>query len=230
MTCWELLGISPTNNREEIEEAYTAQRKFVAEQDLAELDRARHDAFAEARLASQEPQSRVTTPISETQSAPVVEQESAARPLNARDQQVAREVVIQIEAMLHDSIRCQDPQIWRAILAEPPADSDPIREAIGGSLHPRIKPLLNAGELSQPVVAFLAQWFGWPELEAVNEQQIADSDVMAERDRDFSDNTPGAESTSGDKPQGGVSFWPAVLGWVVALVVLTSIFNHLTGS
>ena len=52
MTCWELLGISPTNDRQEIEEAYTAQRKFVADQDLADLDRARREAFAEAGLAS----------------------------------------------------------------------------------------------------------------------------------------------------------------------------------
>jgi len=80
------------------------------------------------------------------------------------------------------------------------------------------------------VVAFLAQWFGWPELEAVNEQQAANSDVMAERDSGFSDNPSGSDSASSDKHQGGVSFWPAVLGWVVALIVLTSIFSNLTGS
>ena len=230
MTCWELLGISPTNDRQEIEEAYTAQRKFVADQDLADLDRARREAFAEAGLASYEPP--VQRAVAEPETAPVKEAASAspARPLSARDQQVAREVVIQIEAMLHDSARCQDPQVWRAILAEPPADSDPIREAVSDALHPRIKPLLNAGELSQPVVAFLAQGFGWPELEAVNEQQAANSDVMAERDSGFSDNPSGSDSASSDKHQGGVSFWPAVLGWVVALIVLTSIFSNLTGS
>lgn len=229
MTCWELLGISPTSDRQEIEEAYTEQRKFVAEHDLADLDRARRDAFVEAGLSSQEPQSPAAAE-SEARSVSVIEDEDTVRPLNARDQQVAREVVIQVEAMLYDSARCQDPQVWRAILTEPPADNDHIREAISDSLHPRIKPLLNAGELSQPVVAFLAQWFGWPELDAVNEQQVANTDVMAERDRGFSDDVGGSESASDDKPQGGVSFWPAVLGWVVALIVLTSVFNHLTGS
>ena len=53
---------------------------------------------------------------------------------------------------------------------------------------------------------------------------------MAERDSGFSDNPSGSDSASSDKHQGGVSFWPAVLGWVVALIVLTSIFSNLTGS
>lgn len=229
MTCWEVLGINPTNNPDSIQKAYEAQRKFASGDMLSDLDEARDEAMRQAG---------VDVPVQETRtvSAGTSEPEpnrSSGGPMNARDQQVVREVVIQVDAMLNDSYRRSDANVWRAILTEPPADRDHIREAISDELYPRIKPHLDAGDLPEPVIAFLAQWLGWTELEQALEKESAPSndpfDDPARRGASSAAQN-GPDTSPKEKRQPMPNFWPAVIGWVAGLIILTSVFSNLLGS
>ncbi|TBW56003.1 J domain-containing protein [Marinobacter halodurans] len=226
MTCWEVLGISPTNNRERIEKAYASQRKFATGEALSELDDAYRQALREGGFAVSEP-----SPEPET---PAVSEAPASGPtpaLDARDQQVVREIVLQVDAMLNDSHRRSDPNIWRAILTEPPGDRDVVREAASDALYPRLKPYIDDGSLPQPVLAFLSQWFGWPELD---EAELTEERSTNDPFDDPLHRGPGAsqaENADGrEKRQPMISFWPAAIGWIAGLIILTSIFSHILGS
>lgn len=158
--------------------------------------------------------------------------------LSNEDNQVVREVVIQVDAMLHDSVHRKDANVWRAILTEPPADRDAIREVLSEKLYPRLSPSLSDGTLPQPVLAFLSQWFGWSELDdASDDHHPVTPDPLAEparrqaTDAHFSD---GEQQTGqSEQPEQRPSFnnfWPAMIGWVAALVILTVIISSFTGS
>lgn len=229
MTCWEVLGITPTNNPDRIQKAYESQRKFASGETLDNLENARDEALRQAGVALPTREEERPAPVAEEP----VPNRSESGPMNARDQQVVREVVIQVDAMLNDTYRRKDPQIWRAILAEPPADQDHIREAISDELHPRLKPHLDAGELPEPVIAFLAQWLGWPELDTALETDTSRAndpfDDPAHRGRVASADA-GSDSAPREKRQPMPNFWPAVIGWVAGLIILTSVFSNLLGS
>jgi hypothetical protein len=154
--------------------------------------------------------------------------------LTNEDNQVVREVVIQVDAMLYDDQRRKDANIWRAILTEPPADQDAIREALSEKLYPRLRPSLEDGSLPQPVLAFLSQWFGWSELDnaADNRSPATTADPLAEPgsraapDAQFS----GKEEEQSEQRPSLPNFWPAVIGWIAGLIILTSIFTSFSGS
>ncbi|WP_148862883.1 J domain-containing protein [Marinobacter fonticola] len=231
MTCWEVLGISPTNDRDRIEQAYESQKKFAAGDSLSDLDQARDEAFRQAGFDVPQRTPDSGDAFGSTDEAPRGDSRPAGVALNAEDQQVVREVVIQVDAMLNDSYRRRDPQIWRAILTEPPADQDHIREAVGDALYPRVKPHLDEGELPEPVVAFLAQWLGWPEFEAaVHNENSSSNDPFDDPVHRGSSTDNGDDSQPREKRQPMPNFWPAVIGWVAGLVILTSVFSNLLGS
>lgn len=216
MTCWEILGIDPTGDREAIDRAYEQQKKFAAGEDLERLRRAYREASGEpaesaesAETASAEAQAGITS--------------EADIELSAQDRQVVREVAIQVKALLNDSRRSADEGIWRAILAEPPADQPHIRSAIAKDLEPQIRPMADNGTFPPPVVAFLGDWFAWPELQDAGRQApVPQSPNQARAE---------PEGNSEEEPQTPVTnFWPAVVGWVVALAVLATFFDSLFGA
>ena len=128
MNCWEILGIDPTRDREAIDRAYEQQKKFAEGEDLDRLKQAYWEASG---LPDEAPQSQESgEPGPETE-------------LSAQEQQVVREVVIQVKALLNDSRRSGDEGIWRAILTEPPADQTPIRAAVGQALAQQVRPSRN---------------------------------------------------------------------------------------
>lgn len=229
MTCWDVLGITPTNERERIDAAYTSQRKFATKESVGELESAYAEALREAGFAEPQPSTAVSEPQSRTSPEPD-RSADPAQSLNARDQQVVREVVIQVQAMLNDHYRLSDPGVWRAILTEPPADRDHIREAVSDALYPQLKPLLDDGSLPEPVLAFLAQWFGWAELDEATGQGVEPAHDP------FNDPNRGGQAAaeSGDDRQDEQrpsmpGFMPAAIGWIVGLIVLTSVFSNLLG-
>lgn len=144
----------------------------------------------------------------------------ADRDLNASQSQVVREVMIQIKALLNDSGRSRDAGIWKAILCEPPADQLPLRQEIGRQLEPQLKPMAENGSFPSPVVSFLGEWFDWYSLQ----QAMAEE---AEQDYPAQDM---AEQDSDDDSLQTVNFWPAVIGWVIGLIVLATIFGGMGGS
>lgn len=222
MNCWEVLGIDPTRDRAAIDRAYEQQKKFA---DGEELDRL-HQAYREASGEAPEEMAG-SEPVSEGQASPEPQHqpEPKAAPgaeLNAEEQQIVREVVIQVKALLNDSRRAADEGIWRAILAEPPADQDHLRDAIARSLEQQVRPMADNGSFPPAVVAFLADWFGWRELESGRQPEPADQTFDREHES--------RESSFEDDSQPPVTnFWPAVIGWVVALVVLATFFDSIFG-
>ena len=141
------------------------------------------------------------------------------RELDASESQVVREVMIQIKALLNDPGRTRDAGIWKAILCEPPADQLPLRREIGRQLEPQLRPMAENGSFATPVVHFLAEWFDWHSLQGV---------VAPEDERNYPEPDTAEEGVDSDSPQ-MVNFWPAVIGWVIGLVILAILFGGMSG-
>jgi hypothetical protein len=199
MNCWEILGIEPTDDRRRIQDAYEQQLRFASEEETRRLEEAFREAVGD-------------------NSAPMVK-EGDDRALDGNESQVVREVVIQIKAMLNDSSRARDLGIWKAILNEPPADQPRLRREIGRQLEPQLRPMAENGNFPAPVAEYLGSWFGWFSPEQVQDLQD-DDHRQPEEDR--------AEAADDQQPQ-MVNFWPAVVGWIVALAVLATLFSGMGG-
>ena len=215
MNCWEILGIDPTGDHQKIRQAYEQQCKFASADEARALAR----AYREATGQSPEPvaggQDQLQASAGPATAEPV-QRESAGQELSSHDLQVAREVVIQISALLNDQYRSTDANIWKAILCEPPADQAAIRREIGHQLEPRIRPMADNGALPAPVARFLGDWFGWPGLgEAA---QAPDQQVFPE---------PSIEGDSREQPAGGGNIWVAMIGWIIGLAVVAAIFSSM---
>jgi len=219
MNCWEILGIEPTNNRDRIREAYDRQMKFASGEDAQALDRAFREATGDV------------PPASELASDDASEVACSAPPdgsLDANDAQVAREVVIQIKALLNDERRQQDVGIWKAILCEPPADQLPIRREIARSIEPQLRPMAENGNFTRPVAKFLGDWFDWFSVSEANRQPVPDHPDP----RNYPEPGVGQNEDSDDAPEQPpqmMNFWPAVIGWIVGLAILAAIFGGMGG-
>lgn len=188
MNCWEILGIEPTGDRQQIQRAYEQQMKFASTDDAPRIERAFNEAVS-------------------------------ACPLDGNEGQIVREVVIQIKALLNNSARSSDVNIWKAILSEPPADQAVLKQEIARQMEHQLRPMAQNGSFPAPVVHFLGDWFGW------------DSLLDAPGSNDEAVHIEPVVSDEGDnQPPPMVNFWPAVIGWVIALVVLASLFGGMTGS
>ena len=213
MNCWEILGIEPTGDRRKIQDAYEQQLKFASEDEAKSLEQAFREAVGDAPA----PVTRAADPVPPAQSTEVPD-EATERPLDANDGQVVREVVIQIKALLNDSSRSRDAGIWKAILCEPPADQPPLRREIGRQLEPQVRPMAENGSFPAPVAQFLGEWFGWFSVEEAPE--LAD-------ERNYPE--PGMAEDQGEQPPQMVNFWPAVIGWIVGLGILATLFGGMGG-
>ncbi|MDC0663392.1 J domain-containing protein [Marinobacter sp. SS21] len=219
MSCWDVLGIEPTRDPGEIERAYRQQVKFVEAANARQLDDAYRDAMAQAGQAAYRP-----AQAQETRDDISGSQPSAAE-LGAAEHQLVREVVIQVNALLNDTARSGDVGIWKAVLTDPPADQAPLKQAIAGKLEGQLRPMARQGDLAADVASFLASWFGWDDVadsEAVGASVPSEQPASAGR-------SEGLERVEGEQQQPAGNFWPAAIGWIVALIVLTSLFSNLTG-
>lgn len=219
MNCWEILGIEPTNNRDRIREAYDRQMKFASGEDAQALDRAFREATGEVPPASE--------PVAEY-SGEAPRSEPVDDSLDANDAQIAREVIIQVKALLNDERRQQDVGIWKAILCEPPADQLPIRREIARSLEPQLRPMAENGSFPQPVAKFLGDWFDWFSVSEANRQPVPDQPDP----RNYPEPRVGQTQDSDDAPEQPpqmMNFWPAVIGWIVGLAILAAIFGGMGG-
>lgn len=228
MNCWEILGIEPTQDRDRIRRAYQSQMKFASEQEARDLEQAFREATGEMPEAGSIPapegkSAEVSESVSSGSSADDSVRENSDEALSANDAQIVREVVIQVKALLNDDNRLQDAGIWKAILCEPPADQLPLRREIARQLEAQVRPMAENGSFPPPVARFLGEWFDW----------FSVSDVIQEPDprnhpEDVVDLDQQPEETE-DQPPQMVNFWPAVIGWIVGLVVLAAIFGGLGG-
>lgn len=209
MTCWEILGIEPTRDPRQIEAAYKQQSKFATGEEAERLKQAYREALGreEAPLAQPRP-SQPEEPVPDEQ------------PLDANEQQVVREVVIQVNALLNDSVRSKDPQIWKAILGEPPADQPRLRREIGQSLEHQVRPMAENGSFPDPVARFLGEWFNWYSLTEV---------VRKNREEEEAARGAQEQEAAEELPPQMVNFWPAVIGWIVGLAVLATLFGGMGG-
>mgnify|MGYP003134549610 FL=1 len=213
MNCWEILGIEPTGDRRKIQDAYEQQLKFASEDEAKSLEA----AFREAVGDDPGPVKQASDTV-QTEPHRKVQDEEPDRPLDANEGQVVREVVIQIKALLNDSSRSKDPGIWKAILDEPPADQPRLRREIGRQLEPQIRPMAENGSFPAPVAQFLGEWFDWFTMDQAPE---------AADDRNYPE--PDMAEEQGEQPPQMVNFWPAVIGWIVGLAILATLFGGMGG-
>lgn len=229
MNCWDLLGIEPTGDQDRIRQAYERQLKFASGDEAQALERAYREATGGA-----EPQSTANAPDGVPSSSPTDNdsgqlryEDADSRALTSEEAQVTREVIIQIRALMNDNYRQQDVAIWKAILCEPPADRVDIRREIGRQLEPQVRPLAENGALPAPVARFLGDWFEWFSLKDVVEE--SDPRTYPESDMLSGRGMGEGESDSADQPPQMVNFWPAVIGWIVGLAILATIFGGMGG-
>ncbi|MBD3642368.1 MAG: J domain-containing protein [Marinobacter sp.] len=222
MSCWEILGIEPTNDRNRIQQAYEQQLKFASPDEAAALRRAFQEASGDPveEPAVAEPQSAESAPeVAGSREVGATTPPAGEKPLDAEEGQIVREVVIQIKALLNDSQRSKDVGIWKAILCEPPADKPALRREVANQLEPQLRPMAENGSLAAPVTRFLGEWFDWYSLQDVPEEPVDD--------RNYPE--PGMAEDQPEQPPQMVNFWPAVIGWIVGLVILASIFGGMSG-
>ncbi|AOY87784.1 molecular chaperone DnaJ [Marinobacter salinus] len=217
MNCWEILGIEPTGDHERIQRAYEQQLKFASGEDANRLDQAFREATGQMPAS---PKGGPESEIPDEAPAAVDEPISGAsnQPLDGNEGQVVREVVIQIKALLNDSSHSKDAGIWKAILCEPPADQSRLRAEIGRQLEPQIRPMAENGSFPESVTHFLGHWFGWSSLQAMPEE--ADERIYRESE---------VPEVGENEPPQMVNFWPAVIGWIIGLVILASFFGGMGG-
>jgi hypothetical protein len=219
MNCWEILGIEPTRDRALIDAAFERQEKFASDEELERLRQAYREATGSERVAAEE-QSGANSASANDAVTEAGEQGEPAE-LTASEQQIVREVVIQIHALLNDSRRSSDPQIWKAILGEPPADQPRLRKEVGRALEPQVRPMAKNGTFPAPVTQFLAGWFDWYSLREAPERQ--------EEDETFSEESSADRQPQEELPPQMVNFWPAVVGWIVGLAILATLFSGMGG-
>jgi hypothetical protein len=220
MTCWEILGIEPTDDKEQIRQAYESQSKFAAGEEAERLRSAYQEAMGGETPASFEFSDAQPEPTDEA----VQESESGDRALSGEEEQVVHDVLIQINALLNDSGRSHDVMIWKAILCDPPADRLPLRREIASRLENKVRPMAENGSFPPPVVHFLAEWFEWYSL------KDKPAHLLEGRDDDepvFQDRNEEEADTSGQPEM--QNFWPAVIGWIVGLLILASLFGGMGG-
>ena len=225
MSCWDILGIEPTRDRDRIRQAYEGQMKFASEQEAKALEQAFREATGEMppQAAGTSAAAVFTEPAAgkpPEQSAPGPEADES---LSAEDSQIVREVIIQVKALLNDDSRQKDVGIWKAILCEPPADHLPLRREIARQLEPQLRPMAENGSFPQPVAKFLGDWFDWF---SVSEANLEPDPRLNPEPDDPRETDPDDEA---DQPPQMVNFWPAVIGWIVGLVVLAAIFGGMGG-
>ncbi|MDM8181188.1 MULTISPECIES: J domain-containing protein [Marinobacter] len=216
MNCWEVLGIEPTGDHARIRAAYERQEKFASGEELERLRQAFKEATGDEPQIDNGPSDVSNEGLPQVSDAPAtVSQE--AEGLDASERQVVREVVIQVRALLNDSSRSKDEQIWKAILGEPPADQPHVRKEIADALEPQVRPMAENGSFPAPVVQFLSGWFDWYSLRDADED-----DMEAEK-------PVGEQQPQEELPPQMVNFWPAVIGWIVGLAVLATLFSGMGG-
>lgn len=211
MNCWEILGIEPTGDRDQIRQAYERQLKFASDDEARRLDEAYREATGTEPVVSarSEPE-RGPEPMPE-------------RELDASEAQVVREVVIQVKALMNDHARQQDAGIWKAILCEPPADQLPLRRELARQLEPQIRPMAENGSFPVPVARFLGEWFDWFSVQ----ETLQEPDPRTYPESDMTD--VAADEMDTDQQPQMVNFWPAVIGWVIGLAILTALFGGMGG-
>ncbi|GGC71175.1 molecular chaperone DnaJ [Marinobacter halophilus] len=233
MTCWDILGIEPTDDLERIRQAYERQTKFASEDEARALEHALQEAMGDVPPVRESAQSRVEDLNSAPNHAEAVAPDEEYE-LDATEAQIAREVVIQIKALMNDDHRQQDAGIWKAILCEPPADELAMRREIGRQLEPRVRPMAENGAFSVAVTRFLGDWFDWSSVRSaspVADSGNPDSEHVDPRNSDLRNsdlhNDPESDMAPEQPPM--TNFWPAVIGWIVGLVILATIFGGMGG-
>lgn len=217
MSCWDILGIEPTDDRNRIRQAYEQQLKFATGADRERLEQAYREAAGEPGQPDGEvAATRTEVDRDATQAASADAGEGVT--LDAQGSQVVREVVIQVQALLNDSHRSQQLDIWKAILCEPPADRQALRDEIADRLESQVRPMAENGSFPAPVCRFLGDWFGWYSLKEV-------ADTTDERTYPEPDMAVAEDA----QPPQMINFWPAVIGWIVGLAILASLFGGMGG-
>ena len=93
-----------------------------------------------------------------------------------------------------------------------------IKALLNDSSRSKDRPMAENGTFPAPVAQFLGEWFDWFTVEQAPE---------AADDRNYPE--PDMAEEQGEQPPQMVNFWPAVIGWIVGLAILATLFGGMGG-
>jgi len=242
MRTWEVLGIAPTEDQREIEAAFEQQLKFVdPEQDPEswhQLREAYEDALQQARLGAPSARELMSD---DPDMAPEIADTSMPEPASPEAELRAGQVMTELESIFTNPAWRNDMQRWRAQLESERAHKPGVTEVLRFSVFDFLMRQSSPGQpaVSEDILGYLDQRLGWSEHKGQLLQRFSASQVsVLMGDASAGTGQSHAAASPLDMPQQGdqseVPSAPkglgiALVGWVIALMILTIIFSEMGG-
>ncbi|MDX1588457.1 MAG: hypothetical protein R3296_05915 [Oleiphilaceae bacterium] len=227
MGIWEILGIAPTRDRAAIKQAYEQQKKFSDPDNDRETWQSLQEAYREAMLYAGDSESmRFSEPAS-----PATAKQA---PVSAEAEMAAGRVMAELETVYSNPAWRHDLQRWRAQLESERAHGEGVTEQLRFQVFDFLsrQPDQEESLPDSRVLDYLDQRLGWnghrQALEARFGERRVSRILGSGQPTGPEDALANGENQEleGQVPQGlGI----ALIGWVVALMILTVVFGELMG-
>lgn len=233
MGIWEILGIAPTRDRRAIEQAYAQQRRFADPQLDPESWQRLQQAYKEAlQEAAGEPQQQ---PPTEEAAAEAVSPPPAEN-VSPEAEMKAGQVMTELEALYSNPGWRNDIQRWRAQLEGERAHKEGVTTVLRRSLLDFLARQAQSGEpvVSQELMSYLSERLEWPRYRAQLEQQLGEAPVSrvlgapeSGQPQPQADQALAGAEAEDQPPVSAQGFGMALIGWMVALMILSMVFGEL---
>lgn len=229
MGIWEILGIAPTRDRSAIEEAYAQQRKFCDPQtDLQNWQRLQ-EAYSKAldHAGGAVAKAEGVPPSAQAEPPPSVQDHTSPETEIA-----AGKIMAELETLYSNPGWRPDLQRWRAQLESERAHQEGVTALLRFQLFDFLsrQPEQEEPLLEPRVVDYLEQRLDWQGHWEALVQRFGEHRVHKVLGAPAS--SPGEPGVQEAGPEqaipGGLGI--ALIGWVVALMILTIVFGELTGT
>ena len=242
MSKWSTLGIEQTHDPEAIEAAFEHQLRFVDPDSTPERYQTLVQAYEAAmQEAGAEPQAR-DFGVDAGNEGVASESESEAEPVQmpeppSQEAEIqAGRVMTELETVFSNPGWRDDLRRWRAQLEGERAHKPGVTEVLRFSLFDFLSRQARPGEppVTEEVLAYLDERLGWHQHRGQLEQAFPQDRVSlllgggphsAESPLDMEGPFPEAgesEGTGNPMPNG---FGMALIGWVIAMIILTMLFS-----
>ncbi|XOZ33789.1 hypothetical protein ACMDCT_00690 [Halomonadaceae bacterium KBTZ08] len=236
MSKWATLGIEQSHDPEVIEAAFEHQLKFADPEASPERYQALVEAYESAmREAGAEPQERGFGVDSDSDSG---DQSIRVPEPPSQDAEVqAGRVMTELEAVFANPGWREDLRRWRAQLESERAHKPGVTEVLRFNLFDFLSRQAVPGELpvSEDVLAYLDERLGWRQHRARLEEAFPQERIRLLLDGGADGVGSSHEGASPDTREAGdegdslmpKGFGVAVVGWIIAIIVLAMLFSGL---
>lgn len=225
MGIWEILGIAPTRDRSAIEEAYAQQCKFCDPQADPQNWRRLQEAYSKAmdHAGGAEAGAEEMPLSAKAEPSPVVQD-----PVSPEAEIAAGKIMAELETLYSNPGWRSDLQRWRAQLESERAYQEGVTALLRFQLFDFLsrQPEQEEPVLEPRVVDYLEHRLDWEALV----QRFGEHRVHKVLGAPASSTgEPGVQEAGPEQAiPGGLGI--ALIGWVVALMILTIVFGELTGT